>query len=491
METGKTSTNPFLALVKPLIPKKLREHLWVISRPFRKSYFPLKILQGKSINIDSSATDLLVPNGIKKNSFQITKITLSRHLAAFKENPSDYLLDHLVFQNRFMRLKKVGIWFYRISGNLVRLKTRNRYHIRRNLRKGHTQVNNYPKLLHVEMTTSCNIRCRMCSIVRPGRTRKIQHLDMDVMRRLEDILPFVSDTKMHGGGEPFLNPHIEKIIKTFQKYGVKLNTVTNATLINDKLAKLIGRNFATLTVSMDGATQETYDYVRERSDYNKVIRGLELLNKYRHENFRLIIGFVILRCNAHELPDLVRLAKKYGAQEVQAAWLVPFHDLPWTDENDPTREPERMNSLLKEAVKVGEQIGVSVKIPPLLPEEGGKAKAVKEHKPTYHNLHPTTDVEGHCRLMYDRAMVLVDGNLKPCGQSRFVDDLGTLKEQSFEAIWSGPGYARLRSTFNGGTLPKTCRSCNFIRSGQLGDAKLVLKSNKGESIPIMNLVGER
>ena len=468
-------------MLKRFLPRKIRGFLWLCLRPLRAIFESLKTIRNHLREFIHKYT--LV---IKKYS-----LIIKRHTLAITENPSDYLLDHIVFQNRSLLIKRAGVGFYAYRGRLHRLKTRNRYHIRRNLRKGHTNLNNYPKLLHVEMTTSCNIRCRMCSIVRPGRTRKIQHIDMDVMRRLEDVLPFVSDTKMHGGGEPFLNPHIEKIIQIFQKYEVKLNTVTNATLINEKLAKLIGENFATLTVSMDGASREVYEYVRQRADYNKVIQALNLLNKYKHENFRLIIGFVILRCNAHELPELVRLAKKHRVQEVQAAWLVPFHDLPWTDENDPTREPERMNSFLREAVKVGKEIGVSVKIPPFLPEKGGKAKAVKEHKPTYHNLHPTTDVEGHCRLMYDRAMVLVDGNLKPCGQSRFVDDLGTLKEQSFEDIWSGPGYQRLRSTFNGGVLPKTCRSCNFIRSGQLGDAKLVLKADQGESIPIMNLVGER
>ncbi|WP_026374730.1 radical SAM protein [Aestuariibacter salexigens] len=471
-----------------ILPKKIRTLIWKSIRPLRPiiNFFNYSLLNYQKF-------PLLLLQLIKRNIYVMHSkmFDVKRHIHAFRAGPSDYLIDSLIFQNRFRTVKKIGVWFFRSRGELHRLKLRNRYHMRRSFRKGHTRINNYPKLLHVEMTTSCNLRCQMCSIVRPGRTRKIQHLDMEVMRRLEDILPFVTDTKMHGGGEPFLNPHIEKIIRTFQKYDVKLNTVTNATLINEKLAKLIGLNFSTLTVSMDGASKEVFEYVRKRADYGKVIKALELLNKYRHEDFKLIIGFVIMRCNAHELPDLVRLAKKHGAQEVQAAWLVPFHDLPWTDENDPTREPERMNRLLKESVILGKKIGVSVKIPPLLPEQGGKAKAVEGHKPTYHNLHPTTDVEGHCKLMYDRCMVLVDGNLKPCGQSRFVDDLGTLKEQSFEDIWSGSGYQRLRSTFNGGTLPKTCRSCNFIRSGQLGDAKLVIKTFDGERLPIMNLVGER
>jgi radical SAM protein with 4Fe4S-binding SPASM domain len=95
------------------------------------------------------------------------------------------------------------------------------------------------------------------------------------------------------------------------------------------------------------------------------------------------------------------------------------------------------------------------------------------HRDTYWDLHGTTRVEGHCRLMYDRAMILADGRVKPCGQSRMVPELGSIHDRSFEACWNSDGYQRLRRTFNGGTLPVTCQSCNFIRSKQLGTARLV------------------
>lgn len=230
-----------------------------------------------------------------------------------------------------------------------------------------------------------------------------------------------------------------------------------------------------------------YEYVRERAHFDRLTKGLELLGKHKREDFKLILGMVIMKCNAHQLPDLVRMAKDYGAQEVQAAWVVPFHDLPWTDEQDPTREPERMNAMLKEAYAMGESLGISVKLPPPIPSSGQAGKAVASHRPTYHDLHPSNRVEGQCRLMYDRAMVLVDGTVKPCGQSRSVPDLGTLKTQDFDEIWSGSGYQRLRGEFNGGLLPKTCRSCNFIRSGQLGGARLITEDHYGESVPIMAL----
>ncbi len=70
-------------------------------------------------------------------------------------------------------------------------------------------------------------------------------------------------------------------------------------------------------------------------------------------------------------------------------------------------------------------------------------------------------------------MILVDGRVKPCGQSRTVPELGSIHHRSFESCWNGTGYQRLRRTFNEGTLPRTCMSCNFIRSNQTVTARLV------------------
>lgn len=413
-----------------------------------------------------------------------------KHAKGLWDDPVGQFLDRTVFQDRRPGLRAATLRLLARRDGFAAVKERNRYHIRRHLQKGHLELRSFPKLLHVEMSTYCNLRCRMCSIVRPSRDRAARHISWEVIDRLRPVLPFVSDTKMHGGGEPFLHPDIERIGAVFREYGVQLNTVTNATVIDDRIARFIGHHFATLTVSLDGATAATFEAIRERARFDRVMHSLDLLNQHRQPGFKLILGLVLLRANVHELPDLVRLAKEKGAQEVQAAWLVPFSDLPWTQEQDPTREPERVNRYLKETYAAGEELGISLKLPPMLPVRSHgsvAAKALAEHRPCYGALHPTSRVEGLCQLMYDRAMVLVDGTIKPCGQSESVPDLGSLANQSFEEIWSGPGYQRLRSTFRSGTLPKSCRSCNFIRSGQLGKARLIVRDEEGRVEPLLAL----
>lgn len=385
------------------------------------------------------------------------------------------LLDAAAFKSRRPAFHALAVAFSKSFGRLTDLKKRNLEYMRGNHKGGALALTNYPKLIHVELSTACNLRCRFCSITRPGRNRERTFIRFEVLERLRPMLPFVSDCKLHGGGEPFLHPQIERVLQIFRDEGVRLNTVTNAHFVNDRIGRLIGETFSTLTVSVDGSDQETYEYIRLRASWDKLLRGLEMVNKYRNPNLKLIIGVVMVKNNIHQLPDLVRFTKEQGGQELQAAWQVPFADLPWTHEQRLTEDPERTNRFMAEARAVGHELGISVRIPNDLPLQQMPEKKVVRlaHADTYWDLHGTTKVEGHCRLMYDRCMVLLDGRVKPCGQSRTVHELGSVLDKSFEECWNGEGYRRLRETFNGGTLPRTCQSCNFIRSNQTGTARLV------------------
>ncbi len=408
------------------------------------------------------------------------------------------LLDYAAFKSRSAELRVVAVAVAKAFDQLGSLKERNLDWMRGNYKRGDSSVTNLPKLIHVELSTACNIRCRICSITRPGRNRKPMFLDLSTLEKLRPELPFISDCKIHGGGEPFLHPDIDRIVEIFGEEGVRLNTVSNANLITERLARLIGGTFSSLTVSVDGADRAVYEYVRVRAKWDKLLRGLGYINEYRQPDFRLIIGVVLLKCNIHQLPDLVRFTKEHGAQELQAAWLVPFHDLPWTQSQRLTDDPERTNYYMDAARAMGQELGISVRIPDNLRTSDASPTAIAcsrgdqgdergadragtavstianlAHKDTYRDLHGTTRVEGHCRLMYDRCMILVDGQVKPCGQSQSVPELGSVHDRSLFDCWNSSGYQRLRSTFNQGTLPVTCRSCNFIRSKQLGTARLV------------------
>src|SRR5262249_36386151 len=163
-------------------------------------------------------------------------------------------------------------------------------------------------------------RCRMCCLVRPSYQRAPEHLSLAMVERLRPILPYVRKVKLNGAGEPFLVPEIERFLEIFRSYGIRLNATTNGTLVTERLARMIGESFSELIVSMDGATRETFEWLRVGARFDRVREALVRINRHRRDGLSLSIGFVAMRHNLHELPALVQLAKDHHVQNVLVSW---------------------------------------------------------------------------------------------------------------------------------------------------------------------------
>ena len=73
-----------------------------------------------------------------------------------------------------------------------------------------------------------------------------------------------------------------------------------------------------MTVSIDGATPETYKIYRRGGDFNKVISNIKTINKfkkqYHSESPRLIWQFIPFGHNEYEIDKAKKMAKKLSLQ---------------------------------------------------------------------------------------------------------------------------------------------------------------------------------
>ncbi len=102
---------------------------------------------------------------------------------------------------------------------------------------------------------------------------------------------------------------------------IKVSTNTNLTLLNPQRAeRCVTSGLATLHFSLDAATAATYERIRVRSHFDRVLKNLQLLLDTRRRldsatpHVRLVV--VAMRQNLHEFPALVRLAHAFGILEV-------------------------------------------------------------------------------------------------------------------------------------------------------------------------------
>lgn len=181
-----------------------------------------------------------------------------------------------------------------------------------------------PKIseVSIDLSTICQLRCVECStskgithkgIVGKGQFSISQFVDFTKKN------PQIKRIEMSNWGEIFLNKDIASIIKHAYENGVTLycGNGTNFNDVEEKVLEyLVKYKVEFLNLSIDGATQETYEKYRVRGNLNKVFHNIERLNfykeKYRSEYPKLSWQFIVFGHNEHEIPLVKELCKKYN-----------------------------------------------------------------------------------------------------------------------------------------------------------------------------------
>jgi radical SAM protein with 4Fe4S-binding SPASM domain len=197
-----------------------------------------------------------------------------------------------------------------------------------------------PTIMRVVPTVDCNLTCVMCfqdrndTVVIPQNTEEM----------LEAYYPTLQELLVIGG-EPLLNRRCLRIIESIdpEKYpDLRLALITNGTVITDKVYDLIlSKRISWIVVSLDAATPETYTQIRG-GVLEKALEGIKKLKQIReqqHDSWSIVITFVLMRSNVHEITQFADLAEDLG---VEFNINPVFGD--WHQENFST-EPEQLAEL--------------------------------------------------------------------------------------------------------------------------------------------------
>jgi radical SAM protein with 4Fe4S-binding SPASM domain len=125
----------------------------------------------------------------------------------------------------------------------------------------------YPVLSEIAITSRCNLACNFC-YAGCNCSRKKQHAAgemtpkeiMTIISRIysQAKVPSVSFT----GGEPTLNPHLHEFIAYAKKTGMRVNLITNGTLIDEPFArKLAKAGLDSAQVSLEAAEPSLHDTI--------------------------------------------------------------------------------------------------------------------------------------------------------------------------------------------------------------------------------------
>ena len=178
----------------------------------------------------------------------------------------------------------------------------------------HTAAPDAPQLQELPLATlylteRCNSRCTSCSHWRTGR----HDMSVDAARRLLPGLAALGTREvLVSGGEPLLHPHWAEIAQLLRAQGLRLWLLT-AGLALAKHATAVAALFDSVTVSLDGATAQTYRAIRGVDGFDAVCAGIHAVAAVgRPAGLRVTVQ----RGNFRELPQLVELARELGAANI-------------------------------------------------------------------------------------------------------------------------------------------------------------------------------
>ena len=184
------------------------------------------------------------------------------------------------------------------------------------------------------VTVRCNLKCRHCAF---PRTSKVKELTTEEWKKIIlEVKDWLGPYRIQlAGGELFLRNDIPELVRFGQENDILMGIVSNGTLINDGLAKvLVKSGLSYLDISLDGIRPETHDYVRGvEGVYDKVRAAIGYLKHHRKmidNNLSLTLATVIMGNNLDELLDIIRFAEEMGLDGVSFNPLGPPHDT-----NDP------------------------------------------------------------------------------------------------------------------------------------------------------------
>ncbi len=177
-----------------------------------------------------------------------------------------------------------------------------------------------------DITGECNLKCKHCYAANKYQIHNRKDLNYD-----EAILTI---DKIHKsgcrhitllGGEPLLRKDIVDLVQYANTLEISIGIITNGHLLNEELIrKLVNLNITQITVSFEGISAKSHDYIRGNGSFESAKTGLNLLGKIIKEeqsDTMVGIGFTLTRHGLNDLDNLMQFALENNSNILSVDYL--------------------------------------------------------------------------------------------------------------------------------------------------------------------------
>lgn len=279
------------------------------------------------------------------------------------------------------------------------------------------------KKIYVEITNICNLKCSFC----PDGKRKKESICVEDFEYIaKQICEYTNLIALHVKGEPLIHPNLKEILQICEKYNLKVNITTNATLLKENLDILLdSKAVRQLNLSLHSITKNENT---EKYNFEDYIETVLKISKIILKNSEIIISYRL-----------------------------------WNLEN--LQENDENSKILEKLEEVFEFKN--------LKEIAKKEKFVKLSENAFLNQDfeftwPNIDGEiisevGKCWGLRNQVAILVNGDVVPCCLDQDGEiNLGNIFNQNFNTIINSELSKKIVQGFeNNKLIHNLCKKCGF------------------------------
>lgn len=276
---------------------------------------------------------------------------------------------------------------------------------------GHEKYNSlppFPRLLDIELTNHCNMRCLFCG--NRAQSRKKGFMDFNTFQKiLKEVSAWKTPLRFIRWGENLLHPEALKWFRLAKKEGLTIHLTTNGSLLDSRFCKeLIAMELDSIKISFQGAGEKRYAEMRNNNLYHTVLGNLRELHQLRGDREKPFIH--VSSTMTDETPEEIEKFK---------ATIAPYTDTIIIGKTDLGRyNIFEMN---------------------FNEEEFNRFISLKK-KESINRRHHT-----ECPEVFDKLSINWDGTVSACcGDYDKLFVVGDLEKQSLEDIWKGEQMEEIR-----------------------------------------------
>mgnify|MGYP004520950481 CR=1 FL=1 len=324
--------------------------------------------------------------------------------------------------------------------------------------------------LQWHITDACDQRCKHCYIFRGEDKKKLSKFDKKTMKavaydfihtcELMDCRPYFTIT----GGDPLLFSNIWELLELIHENNAQFAILGNPFHLNSEvISRLEDLGCTFYQMSLDGL-KETHDAIRKKGSFDATIESMKY---FQSSKIRLAIMSTVSKLNFNELPELVDIIVKNGANSYGFARFCPMEN-DYSQMVSPEEYKEFLDKMWKKFTYYKDsntRFVLKDHLWKLYLYEKGIFNPCKLHNPD--NL-----ILDGCHCGISHLTCLSNGTVYACRRSE--TPIGTVPEQSFYDIFNGATLEQYRQydrfeACSKCELKNFCRGCPSVTKSLTGN----------------------